>query len=176
MIFNLVIDEKIESRQTGKGYNVHDHKVEPSDVDADVSRIGSQRGLHHHSPVVRVLRVEASVPSHFPKSGNVIQKREDPERDDVTTSSSEGANGSGLERQTDRDVSLDTDAQRQVDAAGLGDHSDRIDDGRDERKDIVKVEFEEPLLRVRVDSWKAKHQDAGQEQDGVVTGLNLIII
>ena len=56
----------------------------------------------------------------------------------------------------------------------LGDHSNGIDDGSDEGEDVEEVELKELLLRVRVDGGKAEHQDACQEQDGVVAGLYAI--
>ena len=109
MISNLMIDEKIEGRQTCKGHNVHDHKVEPSDVDTDVSRISSQRRLLYNCHIGRNLRVETCVPGHFPESRNIVQERKDPKGNNITPSSSKGANGSGLEWQTDSDVSFNTD-------------------------------------------------------------------
>ena len=114
------------------------------------------------------------MPGHFPEPGYVVQKCKDPNRDDVTPSSSEGANGSSLEWETDSDVSFNTDTQSQVDASSLSNHSYRIDERRDEGENFEEVESKDPLLGVSVDGWKAKHQDACEEQDSVVSGLNLI--
>ena len=77
----------------------------------------------------------------------------------------------GLQGQADGDVSLHADAQREVDAARLADHPDRVDDRRYVGENFEEVKREELLLRVGVDRRQAEHQDAGQDQDGVVAGL-----
>jgi len=56
----------------------------------------------------------------------------------------------------------------------LGYHPNGINDGRDEWENFEEVELKELLLRVRVDGGQAEHQDARQEQDGVVAGLDAV--
>ena len=54
-------------------------------------------------------------------------------------------------------------AQREVDAARLWDHADRVAGGGDVGENLEEVVLEESLLSVRVDGGQAEHQDAGQE-------------
>ena len=169
-----MVDEQVESCEASEGNDVHDDEVEPGDVDADVGRVVPQRRRHHDRHVGTDVGVEAGVPGHLPEAWNVVEEGEDAEHDDVEARTAEGADGPGLQRQADGDVPLHTDAQRQVDAAGLRDHAHRVDDRRNVGENLEEVESEELLLGVGVDRRQAEHQDAGQDQDGVVAGLKMI--
>ena len=90
------------------------HQVEPCDVDADIHRVVSQRGLNDGRHVGAGLGVVGGLPGDLPEPGNVVDKCEEAERNDVTSGPTESANGSGLEGQTYGYITFDTDAEGQV--------------------------------------------------------------
>lgn len=100
---------------------------------------------------------------------NVVEQSEEADARDVDSGSAESAEGPGLEGLADGHVPLDGHAHCQINAACLSDHAHRVHHRGNVRKDVVKV-MPEPFLRVRVNRRQPEHEDAGQNQDGVVTG------
>ena len=65
---DLQIDEQVEPGQAGKGQDVHDHQVEPRDVETDVELVVTQRSRDHLGDRRVHQRVERRRPSDLPKS------------------------------------------------------------------------------------------------------------
>ena len=72
-----------------------------------------------------------------------------------------GADGPGLERAAHGDVALDGDAEGEVGAARLRDHTHRVHERHDVRVDVPVVE-REVVPAVEVDRGEAVHQHAAR--------------
>lgn len=162
-----MINEHVEDCQARKGHDVHDDEVKPCDVDVDVGGVVAKLGGHDVRDVCAQLGVVGGAPGDFPEAWNVVEKSKDRNADDVDPCPAVCTEGSGLERQTHGHVPLDSHANGDIDASRLRDHPNRVHCRRDEGKDVVKV-VAEPELGVGVNGGKAKHEDAGEDEDSVV--------
>ena len=64
---DLMINQQVENCQADEGQKVHDHQVEPRDVDTDVSGVFSHRSHEDVSHIGLDFFVVLGLPSHLEK-------------------------------------------------------------------------------------------------------------
>lgn len=87
---NLQVNSQVEGSQAGEGNNVHDYKVEPGDVDADVGGVAAEPGHGHLGPAHIGLGVVDALPGDLEEPGQVVEDGTGPNNQDTASSSAVG--------------------------------------------------------------------------------------